>query len=133
MKILKKIILITFCIVVMLLIKKMESKALERDMKYKPSKEYLKKVSLKQEIRYCVEMCFECIVLNVNTTYYYNIVMNQINKNFSLKLKNTKNCFNQCYIKDQRPLQRMFNWWLKNTADLNSSICILNYAVKHDL
>ena len=59
MKILKKIILIIFSIVVLILIQNVE--ALERDMKYEPSKEYLKKVSLIQETRYCVEICYECV------------------------------------------------------------------------
>jgi hypothetical protein len=74
MKIIKKIIQIIFSIVVLLLIQNLELlEALERDMKYEPSKEYLKKVSLTQETRYCVEICYECVeqtnVLKVITKY----------------------------------------------------------------
>jgi len=46
--------------------------ALEKDMKYDPSSEYRRRISIVQEIRYCIEICMECFtyhktdVLKVN-------------------------------------------------------------------
>ena len=58
MKILKKFILTIF-IVISLLQSNIQSKTIKRDMLYKPNRDYLNKVSIEQEIGYCVEICTE--------------------------------------------------------------------------
>jgi hypothetical protein len=60
MKILKKFILTIF-IVISLLQSNIQSKTIKRDMLYKPNRDYLNKVSIEQEIGYCVEICTECL------------------------------------------------------------------------
>jgi hypothetical protein len=50
--------------------------------------------------------------------------------------KNFKNCLNQSmriHSKYERPLQKLFEWWQQEGLDLDSSVCILNYAVEHNL
>lgn len=60
MKILKKFILAIF-ILNSLLQSNIQSKTIKRDMLYKPNRDYLNKVSIEQEIGYCVEICSECL------------------------------------------------------------------------
>ena len=51
-----------------------------------------------------------------------------------------KFCINECLNEvskngttNQRPLQKMFSWWLDNVSDFDSSMCILNLALQHNL
>jgi hypothetical protein len=58
MKILDKI---TFAIILcFLFISKMNLLVLKKDIKYEPSKDYVDKVSMIQEIDFCIEICTEC-------------------------------------------------------------------------
>ena len=60
MKILRKLIVAIFCVTSLL--QNIQSKTIiKREMLYQPNRGYLKKVSIEQEIGYCVEICSECL------------------------------------------------------------------------
>ena len=56
MKILDKITL-AICF---LFISKMNLLVLKKDIKYEPSREYVDKVSMIEEVDFCIELCTEC-------------------------------------------------------------------------
>jgi hypothetical protein len=56
MKILHQLLLVIFFIALQL----KESMAEKREIKYQPTKEFLKKVSIAQEIQFCIEICLDC-------------------------------------------------------------------------
>jgi len=43
-------------------------------------------------------------------------------------------CSYQCTIETkQRPIKMLVDWWNENSFDFESSICMLNMALKYDL
>ena len=56
MKILHQLVIVIFFIA----IQQKESIAEKGEIQYQPSKEFLKKVSIAQEIQFCIEICLDC-------------------------------------------------------------------------
>jgi hypothetical protein len=42
-------------------------------------------------------------------------------------------CVNACIIKDNKPLESLSKWFEKNANDFESSICLLDMALKYGL
>jgi len=59
MKILNQLTILI--ILSLILIQNFGSMAAKKDIKYEPSKDYVDKVSMIQEIDFCIEICTECV------------------------------------------------------------------------
>jgi hypothetical protein len=62
-----------------------------------------------------------------NFYFFNNFLLSQ------KELSKLDSCFDQCAHKEERPIKKLVDWWKINSFDLDSSICILNIALKYDL
>jgi hypothetical protein len=70
MKIFHQLLLLIFLIA----IQNKHLLAHKREIKYQPSKEHLIKISIAQEIQYCIEICLDCFnnqetIVNINIRF----------------------------------------------------------------
>ncbi len=69
MKILNQLTILI--ILSLILIQNVGSMAAKKDIKYEPSKDYVDKVSMIQEIDFCIEICTECVTKTKSKVNYF--------------------------------------------------------------
>ncbi len=102
-------------------------------VQYKTTSEWRKHKTIIEERIACLEICDKCFTYeDVNFilfNFFYYIIYILYSKDGLQK----KSCFNQCLMDKERPIKLLVDWWKMNSFDFDSSICILDIALKYDL